>query len=294
MKDIVKIFTLIAIIGTFSSCKEDVQGVIWGETEYYSDFIGYNYSPVIMEKVLELEFNDDAKRLIHNPVEFEVVELSEDGFYVKAEDIKVYKNGELCSENQFSIATTDTEVTIGIEFLPEASEGFHKVYIHERNLRGLDRVDYTEFGDGIVVKKENIINPLAWWLGIVLASLILIYLVWYVVVIAQKPKVSRILLDYGDGCRKRIDMGGSYELVCTSNRRMKDGFFRKIFQGTRKFEYNDFWTHTITIAPVASKATSSIRVTPLKDFCINGNLKRKETFEIENADGSRKVIITTT
>lgn len=295
MKRIAKIFTLIIFISALSSCKDDVAGVIWGETEYFTNFIGYNYEPTIMEKTLELDFNEDAKRLIKNPIEFEVAELSQDGSsYIKAEDIKVYKNGSLCPDNTFSITTADTEVTIGIEFLPEAAEGYHKVFIHEKDLAGLDRVDYTEIGEGIVMNKICIYNPLAKWLVIVIGALIILYLLWYLFVIIPKPKVSRIELEYSDGSsQKRIHMSGCYELVCTNDRNRKDSFFRKLLYGTRKFEYNDFWTHEATISPISSQARSRIKIRPLKDFNIIGNAERRETFSIENADGSKQVTITT-
>ena len=283
---------LLLTLFSLSSCKEDIKGVIWGETEYYTNFFGYDYEPVVMEKTLELDFNEDAKRLISKPIKFEIVELKGDN-YIPAKDIKVYKNGQLCNGNEFDISTSDTEVTIGVEFLPTAEEGYHTVFFREKDSAGLDRIEYTEIGSGIVMNNIHIMNPLAFYLMWAIIILGVAYILWYLLVILPKPRVNSIELDYSESGYKRIKMNGSYELVCTSDRKRKDGFFRKMFCGTRKFEYDDFWTHEVTISPRSSRATSAIKVMPLKGFEIVGENMRKEPFEVVNADGSKKVTITT-
>ena len=293
MRIIVHTILLLTLL-LFSSCKEDIKGVIWGETEYYSNFFGYNYDPVVMEKTLELEFSEDAKRLISKPIKFEIVELKGDN-YSLAKDIKVYKNGQLCNGNEFDISTSDTEVTIGVEFLPTAEEGYHTVYFREKDSAGLDRIEYTEIGSGLVVKNVHIMNPLAFYLMWGLIILCVAYALWYLLVILPKPRISKIVLEYSDGFgSKTIKMGRSYELVCTNNAKLKDSFLHKMFCGTRKYEYNEMWTHTLTIKPISSRATSKLRISPLKDLNLIGEPIRKEMFEIENTKVDKKVTITTT
>lgn len=292
MRIVAKIFLGLIALLFMSSCKEDIKGVIWGETEFYSNFIGYNYEPVIMEKTLELVFNEDAKRLITKPIKFEVVELKGDN-YVSAKDIRVYKDSQLCNGNVFEISTSDTDVVIGVEFLPTAEEGYKTLFFAPKDKGGLDRIEYTELVNGLVLHKAHIMNPLAFFLMWGFIILVIFYILWYLFVILPKPRVSRIELTYSDGEERTIRMDGAYELVCTSDRKRKDGFLRKMFCGTRRFEYNDFWAHEVTIYPRSSRATSAIKVAPLKGFEIVGENMRKESFDVVNADDSKKVTITT-
>ena len=90
----------------FLSCgkkSESLSKVIWGETDYYNDFLFIKYNPVIMTQKLEFDFNEDAQRLLNRDIEIEIVEKNERDKFVSAQNIKLYKNGLLCNGNVLKI-----------------------------------------------------------------------------------------------------------------------------------------------------------------------------------------------
>jgi hypothetical protein len=278
----------------FSSCGDENNstGQFWGETEYYDDFLFSKYESKIMKQPLALEFNDDAKRLITSDIEFEVVEKNADDKLIRAEGIRLHKNGEVCLNNILKIKTTDSEVELGIEFLSNAHKGNHTLYLNAIDMGGLDRIDYLELTNGFCVKKEDIMNPLKLGLLWTFAIIVVILAVCFIIsrIVNPSTKFSKLYIDYDDGAgEQRIDMGSAYKLLCT-NKKTKYSVFSKFFVGVVKVEVNDFWTHDVTIK---SGTRNNVRVSGLGEFEINTDeTVRKEPFTITNENGQKATITT--
>ena len=161
------------------SCSDSDKRVLFGETDYFEDFLWKKYEPVIMTRTLTLDFNDDAKRVLKDKkFKFNVFEaLSADKKEV-AKNIVVYKNNQKCEGNIIEISVDESEVELGIEFTKNASEGEHTLYLGEVDKNGLDDIDYQELGGGFIVEKNDVTNPLLLiviWTSIIVVSLLIIW-----------------------------------------------------------------------------------------------------------------------
>jgi hypothetical protein len=282
-----------AIAALFASCKDEVKGEFWGETKFYGNFLFKKYEPVKMERTLEFEFNDDARRLVTNDIAFEVVEKDEKDHFVVVKDVVLYKNGEVRSDNILKIKSTETEMKLGIEFTETAREGNHTLYLREKGQSGLDRIDYLELADGFVVKKDDVYNPLGLLLFWVLVVLAIILAVCVIVSRIANPvvKFSNVFIDYHDGAGERkIKMGSAYKLLCTG-KRTSFSIFSKFFVGVVKVEVHEFWTHPVTIT---SGKRNYIRVSGFGEFELDTDERpvRKEPFTITNKNGEKATITT--
>ncbi len=288
MKQMSFVAVLLSVVLLTTSCQnKGGETSLWGETRYYKDWLWDKYEPIIMEQTLQFDFNDDAKRLLQGETfTFVVVEFDEEGNEV-SDQFVLYKNKEKCDDASFSITTADSEVVIGVEFLPTAREGNHKLYLREKGASGLTRVDYTELTEGVYVKKNDIMNPLAKgsaWSG---GTLVVIFIAWLIVsrlLFWPAMSFSKVKIDYQDGMGPRqIRVMGAYELVLTNDRRKKDNIFEKIFKGSRVYEVNEFWTSPLTLK---SGMRKSIQLRPRTRYNFNP-LKptRQEEFMITNSAG---------
>ena len=199
-----------------------------------------------MEKTLVFEFNEDALKHWNNVITFELIDINTKK---KIDDIILYKNGEICDNNLLNITTADNEVVVGIEFKPTAPEGRYILALQHKSLNGLDRIDAIELGQGIVIEKEDVMNPLAKGLIWGLTIFIIILLTWIAIAhifINPSTYFNRVDFDYGSGAGKPIRMGSAYKLVCT-NQRKKVSFFKKLLIGDVKYEINPFWDKEFVI-----------------------------------------------
>ncbi len=252
------IFYLLAITSLLplSSCKEsESNSVFWGETKYYKDFLWKKYEPVRMEKTLEIEFNEDAKNFANlwsERIEFNVVNITNNKPF---EHIKLYKNDELCNNNVLVITPEDEEVQVAIEFLESAPEGNHILTLVERGNSGLDRIE-IEMGDGVVITKKDITNPLALTSSISGSAILIILIVLAVILRLASPKIKHTLTVIEPIAQNIVRRNEARRVVLTSDRKQKQGLISKIFKGKTKYVYNDIWTSTV----VLTYANRGIRV----------------------------------
>lgn len=297
MKKLLKILFVLIIIVSFTSCKDKKDVVVFGETEWYEPWMWKEYEPVIMERYIEFDFNEEAKHWLQGkPLKFELRTIDDD----PVKNIKLYVNDKYCADNIFVINVQDTEAKIGIEFEKTAKEGNHSYIIKYIPSGGeslkLDVISFESFGynNSIQAKKKDVANPAkvaTIWSVIGFVALCVLWLIVSRLIIWSSTSFSTIYIDYNDNMGpKRIRMNGKYELVCTNNPRKKDSFMAKIFKGSKQYEYNDFWSHDVIICDGARK---KVRVQGLKDFTLVGENRRNERFEIIN-DRDEKVTIETT
>ena len=274
----------------FVSCTSSPAGVIWGETDFYSDFLGKKYEPVIMNRTLELQFNDDARDLMtgQEKITFQLVEKDEDGRDVSPTGINLYKNGVLCENNRLAVSVGETEIEVGLEFTKEAAAGYHNVYLRPESLAGLDRIDDTAIANGLVIRKNNVHNPLAvmlLWIAIFLIAALILWLLMMKPMVYPTFSVGQLRLQdpvpYSALCPLK-----HYRKVILTSRSTKQGFFNALFTGKIKYIVNPIWTSDVVFEP---KDKNSIRIRPSKEYQADALILRKnQDYILENTSTKAK------
>ena len=240
-------FAVMLAVALLSSCgRQDENSLFWGQTRQYSDFLFRKYEPVRMEQTLVFEFNEDALRQWDEVLTFELIDINTKR---KIEDVILYKNGEVCEDNLLNITAADREVVVGIEFRLSVPEGRYMLALQPKNLNRIDRIKAVELEHGIVIEKEDVMNPLAKGSMLVLALIVIILLAWIVIVhlfVNPSTCFNKVYFDYGSGAGRPIRMGSAYKLVCT-NKSKKTSFLKKLFVGDVRYEVNEFWDKDFVI-----------------------------------------------
>ena len=297
MKTLINLF-IISIALFFSSCQKD-ETTIYGETELYRPWLFHSYTPIKMERTLDLEFNNDAKRWLEsNPLCFQLFEINEEGNIQSANNVKLYVNDELCENNIFFIDVKNQSIKLAIEFSDEADEGIHSFIIKDitAGSKKLDVITFEGFGkdDIIHVQKIIIMNPLKKNVILISVVIIILAIIWYFIsrfIIWKSVSFSKVYITYPNQEHHTIRMSGKYQLVCSNNKYTKDSFLSVIIKGQKQYEYNEFWSHPIIIE--RGRNSKSIRISKLGDFILNGEKNRKQPFEIIDLEGNKVIIETT-
>jgi hypothetical protein len=268
---------LLLLLLALVSCnktEENPNKVLWGETEYYTDFLFKKYDPVIMEQTLKFEFNNDAQEFGVNDIELEAVERDENDRFIRTTDVILYKDGEQCPDNILKIKLSDRNIKLGIEFDSKAKEGNHTLYLRVRNTGGLDRIDDVDLSsskDAIlvhewVVKKDDVYNPLVlllFWILVVIVALLIIWRIFIRPLMFETFKVKTLIIIYPDSF-KTLRIKGCYKVIC-SKTKQRQSFINKFFTEKIVFVQNDFWEQDVEIVP---KDKKSVRVRPPHGFTI--------------------------
>ena len=249
---------LVIFTGILFSCKEEVDtSMLWGKTDYYTDFLFTDYEPVKMVKSICFDANEDANGRVGN-VKFGIYKKIEDNSYIPVTDeIRLYKNDELCRDNILLITPEDREVKLGIEFTPKAEEGVHKWYLKVLDNGGFDRINEYAMDEETLplllewhAEKNDIINPLKLGLNIFLITLLGLLFVWFLV---MKPilyptfKIGNIKFTNGAYfSTKRIY--GARKLVVTNSSKTQSAI-NKLFTGKIVYEKNEFWPDEWEVYP---------------------------------------------
>lgn len=291
MKRYVLVFlAVMQTIALLSSCeRQDENSLFWGQTRQYSDFLFKKYEPVRMEQTLVFEFNEDALRQWDDVLTFELIDINTKQ---KIEDVILYKDGETCKDNLLNITAADREVVVGIEFRPSAPEGRYMLALQHRSLNGLDRIDAVELEHGIVIEKEDVMNPLAKGSMFVLTVIVFVLLAWIVIAhlfVNPSTCFNKVYFDYGSGADRPIRMGSAYKLVCTDKPK-KTSFLKKLFVGDVRYEVNEFWdkefviTNGIRHRQVRFEGKANYRIAPdsvMKGDSFTVTNSRNETVKIQ-------------
>lgn len=263
----------------FTSCKDN--GTFWGKTNYYDNFLFVKYEPVRMDQTLVFDFNEDALQLFNGDVKFEVVEKNENGEFVVAQNIKIFKNQKVCLNNVLTINKSDKEVTVGIEFTDVAKDGSHTLFLREIGSSGIDRIDYQELSTGICVTKNKDMNPLLlglmWFLIIVLGACI-VWIIFIKPLLYESFKVKSMIIT-----TDRFKSTGikSCKLVVCTNKKQRQSFVNKIFTGKVVYIQDEFFTNDLLITP-RDKKTVRVKI-PVGFETTSTMLKIGETMTIKNA-----------
>ncbi len=286
-KHIFIFFAIVSVVFSFTSCQEnnDDNLLFWGRTRYYSDFLFRKYEPVKMEQTLVFEFNEDALKAWNNVITFELIDINTKK---KIDDVILYKNGEVCENNLLNITTSDKEVVVGIEFKSSAPEGSYMLALQHKSLNGLDRIDAIELEQGVIIEKEDVMNPLEKWVMCGFFTFVIVLLIWIAVVhIFINPRVcfNRVDFDYGSGAGRPIRMGSAYKLVCT-NQKVKISFLKKLLVGDVKYEVNDFWDKDFVITN--GMRYRQVRFEGKSNYGISSdNVMKGDNFIVTNSRGEK-------
>lgn len=282
------------------SCEKEIDtSMLWGRTDYYTDFMFYKYEPVRMTKIICFDANEDSEGRVGN-VKFSLFKMSNDSTYVPVkEEILLYKNDTLCCDNILERTPQDKEVKLGIEFTPTAKEGTHKWFLKVLDNGGFDRINDYSTEDGALplllewkAEKNDISNPLAMGLGWLLAILMGALLVWLFVL---KPmmyptfKVGNIQIISGSYySTKRINK--ARKLVVTSSPKRQSSV-NKFFTGKIIYERNEMWKDEWELHPKGKGA----RLVGNRKYTINPfavSLEKHNEYQLEHLESDTKAKIT--
>lgn len=250
MSKISRYILLVIFTGILFSCKEEVDtSMLWGKTDYYTDFLFKDYEPVKMTKTICFETNEDADGRVGN-VKFGLYKKTEEESYIPVKDeIRLYKNDVLCENNVLLITPQDKEVQLGIEFTPKAEEGVHKWFLKVLDNGGFDRInEYATEEDSLPLllewkaEKNDIINPLKLGMNISLFVLFGLILIWFLImkpIIYPTFRIGNIQFTNGSYfSTKRIY--GARKLVVTNSSKTQNAI-NKLLTGRIIYERNEFW-----------------------------------------------------
>jgi len=295
-------YIIIAFIaGILVSCneKEEDTSMLWGKTDYYTDFLFNDYEPVKMSKTICFETNEDANGRVGN-VKFGLYKKEEDNSFAPVKDeIRLYKNGILCENNTLLVTPQDKEIQLGIEFTPEAQEGVHKWFLKVLDNGGFDRInEYATEEESLPLllewraEKNDIINPLKLGVNISLFILLSLILVWFLV---MKPilyptfKIGNIQFTNGTYfSTKRIY--GARKLVVTNSSKRQSAI-NKLLTGQIIYERNEFWPDEWEIHPKGKggrlNTNRKYTITPFTT-----SLNKQMEYELEHLSSNVKAQIT--
>lgn len=282
------------------SCEKEIDtSMLWGKTDYYTDFMFYEYEPIRMTRTICFDANEDSEGRVGN-VRFSLYKMSNDSTYVPVkDDILLYKNENLCSDNILEITPHDKEIRLGIEFTPTAKEGTHKWFLKVLDNGGFDRInEYSTEDDALPLllewkaEKNDISNPLAMGLGWLLVILMGALLVWLFVL---KPmmyptfKVGNIQIISGSYfSTKRINK--ARKLVVTSSSK-KQSSLNSFFTGKIIYERNEMWKDEWELHPKGKGA----RLVGNRKYTINPfavSLEKHNEYQLEHLESEVKAKIT--
>lgn len=282
------------------SCEKEIDtSMLWGKTDYYTDFMFYEYEPVRMTKTICFDANEDSKGHVGN-VKLSIFKMNNDSSFIPVkEEIVLYKNGELCPENILLVSPQDKEIELGIEFTPKAKEGTHKWFLKVLDNGGFDRInEYSTEDDALPLllewkaEKNDISNPLAMGLGWLLVILMGALLVWLFVL---KPmmyptfKVGNIQIISGSYfSTKRINK--ARKLVVTSSSK-KQSSLNSFFTGKIIYERNEMWKDEWELHPKGKGA----RLVGNRKYTINPfavSLEKHNEYQLEHLESDTKAKIT--
>lgn len=289
MKKLALYLSIICLVCLLSSCQsEDLFG--WGKSKCYNDSLLLKWKPVIMTRTLEFDFNETAKkRYAGKEFIFQVMErTSESGKKVVAQNIKVYKNGELCPNNEFVVTPEESQVKVGIAFMREATPGEHVLFLECKSLDILDQFD-SVIEDGFVTKKNDVMNPAdkgVMWLFIVLGGVYLLWLCFLRPICRPYVKFSRMEITYPNGEEHMIRTSGKTAVILTNPenaKKYRQGFFSALFMTKHLVIVNEVWTSTVTIKSKKGgyhRISGSVGYTPDEPM-------RREPFTLITDEGAR-------
>lgn len=319
-------YILAALCGSLIlfSCESAVDSNTWGATEYYKDFLFKKCPPDTLVRTLTVSFNGESEKLDldNRTLVLSLYKVTDSGEAkrVMPSEAQVFVNGQASEDNTIAVAPTGTpdelqRIKVGIvlskQFLDSVDGDCTVSYILkvEEN-PGFDRLNDLDIcatdsrkATPILDKTKDSWTPMTLYVdtvsnslkqGVIWGSisLVVFYIIWFLVsrfAIWKRTSFSNVYIDYNDGAgRMPIRMNGAYELVFTGNPRAKDSVFAKIFKGSRKYEYNEFWQHDIVMKD--GRLRGMVKLSGLRSYYTSADPERGIEFNIFDENGKKVTI----
>jgi len=290
MKYVTHFFTILlafVLIGCDSASEGNYN---LGEQVYYKDFWFSKFVPDTLSKTLIVDFTEASR-----PIKLQLYKKIEGGreVAVKTSEAQLFLNSKECQSNIITLKPSKHKARLGLVFSSQAPKGEHTWYVKVIDWGGLEQINSGTDDTLFVWHAAKIVrmNPVKRNLIFVGSGIALLLILSVIISRLMYPatKFTKLTIKYPDKSEREIKMAGRYELVCTSNCRLKDSMIKRLFRGKRQFDYDDFWTHDVVIKSGNGK---KVRVLNLKDFGLSGDAIRAEEFIITNNQGKNVSIET--
>ena len=281
--------SMLAMSFLASSCTEESKTVCWGETEWYSDFLFF-------------DFNDDAKQMLNEEVPFALYD-GDCSQPVPEKEARLIVDGEECPDNKFSVGKTTESVSVGIVLNRDIPDGGHKYVLALTKPSLLNRLNNDEVGKtgvacaaSFVVNKKQVMNPLAFGLMVFGLVVLAALLVWFVVLrrlfypVISVKRIEVLSQGAESGYCKTPNVGGKRRVVFRKSNAGEQGALSRLFTGEILYLHDARWEDEWEIVPGRRK---SIRVLTRSKYLLGGasTIKQGQTQSMTHvSDGARYTI----
>jgi len=315
------LISLICLIGAAVSCGErDLNSSYWGQTKFYKSFL-WSKSPIdTLTRVLEVGFNEDAKKTLAQPLVLALYKVDasdpSDAQPLPPDDAKVFVDGRLSEDNTISLdKNCSGSVRIGVvlteKFLKKSNKDrdYTLVFKVIQN-PGLDRINDLEVTGNtpVLIEEKEPWTPMKIHIDQVAnklrvgtnTGLVIILIALATIVFLSRMNnlpfgVKRLYL-INDNTQRTINLRGAGRVIFTKDRK-KQSFLQRIFKRKTIFVTDDFFSSgDVLVEPKFRITTESgrrngVRVSA-KNYSLYNNVIVKDEEEIlENIDTNNKIII---
>ncbi len=283
-----KKYTIILFaLGLFlSSCQDSFEK--WGTVAYHPSFLWVDADTIPLTKTFEFEFSNDA---VHDGnVSAEIAFVDNNGKIIPTSEMIVYMDGQILSNNTFTIKSGETEKEFQFLFTPKAKSGKHqgRMKVVLSNLHRIDNLNLPE--DGNLFHQWTIyfdvqMNPLAkvvLWITILLVTFLL---VWFILLRPMmyphfpKAKKTLIVTQNGSTVAQFNIMFTGNMCVYLSSAKIKQSLWNRIFCGKVKTIVHPLFGEPLKFTPAKKK---QIRVTGRNYFISPNPMPRSGQAQITN------------
>ena len=277
-----KCLTICICLLTLVSCKIDKSDMdYWGIVNYFDDFLWCKYVPDTIQRILKVDFNEDAFNELKGDLVFDLYQRLSDDKYSKVtpDEVELYVNGLKSDNNMICIRieNCDTDfqqlIKVGIVLTEKTlssldiDRDYHYV-LKMIETPGIDRInncvlysnsllldENIDTQTPVVVKVKHISNRLRVWLDTILSFIGILIIcatvIWFLILKGLNfPKLN-----------VAIDINGAYYLhksknryrmivLCDSSYDKRQSYLNKLFTGEIYYSVNDMWSDgPVSIVP---------------------------------------------
>lgn len=289
-----------------TSCKKEVKSIdgLSFRLESYEDFLWEKQSPDTIKVALNTEFIECDG--LDKSLKLALCDY--DGKVVSAEDVSVFVDGVLIDKNVIEIPVGDgksvTEIGLVVNKSLLMETKVYDWYLKVYDTAGLDKVLYEYdgavgevgnkdswiFGTQICVNNSHVSNPLALGAGWSAFVAVCLLLLIYIISRSKNPSVkfTYIKIDTGGG-ESRYSTQGCYQVLLTSDRNKKFGFWHWLSKGKIAVVYDEFWTTDVIIKKGRG---TNLSIRTKGDYILPDEPVRREEFMIKNDNGQVATLLT--
>ena len=260
MRNRILIILYSTVLVFLCGCKD-----IQGEAYYYPEFLWTDSNNIPIYKTLVLDWNDDSQNDPQTDITLKFCDNN--GCDIPKNELKIFADDTCLDNNTITIKSKIDSIKLKFEFSPEAEDGVHQGFIKVINTSNLVRVDNTYLAEEKnpdiyqwTFQFTKLMNPLAkliMWIGIIIGSILLIWLcILKKIIYPQFPKFRKQMLIRKNGQiiqQSNIILTGARKAI-VSNRTEKQSILNRIFCGKIAYIQNDLFTEPLIFVPKRKNA----------------------------------------